>query len=63
MKKLDFKFDYGFESISVPTGDVTIEEADYAEIDEINAFLSKEIDIDRYEDALAMLSARDIYAG
>lgn len=60
---LGFEFDFGFESICVPCEGVVREEADYAEIAEINRQLSEERDIQREEDFYAELSASDIYAG
>lgn len=60
---LGFEFNFGFESVSIPAEGVVREEADYAEIAEINRQLSEERDIQREEDFYAESSARDIYAG
>ena len=62
-ESLGFEFNFGFESLSIPTKGVVREEADYAEIAEINRQLSEERDIQREEDFYAESSARDIYAG
>ena len=62
-ENLRFILDFGIERLYVPAHGVTIEKADYNEIDEINHLLSIEKDIAREEDFEAEKSAAEIFAG
>ena len=62
-ENLRFILNFGVKRLRVPAQEVTIEKADYNEINEINHLLSVEKDIAREEDFEAEKSASDIYAG
>lgn len=62
-ENLRFAIDFGIQSLYIPVKGVTVEKADYNEIDEINHLLSIEKDIAREEDFEAEKSAAEIFAG
>lgn len=60
-ENLRFALDFGIQRLYVPVQGVTIERADYNEIDEINHLLSIEKDIAREEDFEAEKAAAEIF--
>lgn len=61
-ENLKFALEFGIKRLRVDADGVKFEEADYAEIAEINHLLSEARDRQRKEDFYAELSAKDIYA-